>query len=402
MIIDETTKDIIIRIFNMYLEGKSYQTIANILNMEQIPTLTKSKWKDATIEKIINNKIYMGDYERYKRIGKQTGQEPVVYMNVVEPIITRAMFEDVQAQKKKNQRAFCRDRVYLFMQKDKVEETIMPIIMDLIEYDMTVKNYFYPVLADKKETNTKKLDKEISLLENKKNRIKEAYLQGIVEVGDFSNDYKVIEEKLNILEQKRLEIIDENKQTFSPQALMADRDVAKEKLIRSNQFKSMLMAEWERKTKEEKQEFISKFIESITLVKDKKGYFDLVNLKFRSSYLEQIFKLMENGMFDVEIPFEKGKEIYPITSTVMMDTKELKEYMDKLSNYYEVSYYELKRLDEPKKGYQKKYFTIDLVNDNGEKFFKLVELVCDDKRFPTQKTNRIVGEIRVKEKEKVS
>ena len=208
MIIDETTKDIIIRIFNMYLEGKSYQTIANILNMEQIPTLTKSKWKDATIEKIINNKIYMGDYERYKRIGKQTGQEPVVYMNVVEPIITRAMFEDVQSQKEKNQRAFCRDRVYLFMQKllcpkcgkimtckgsggkkkkymyyhcddckiyyreDKVEETIMPIIMDLIEYDMTVKNYFYPVLADKKETNTKKLDKEISLLENKKNRIK--------------------------------------------------------------------------------------------------------------------------------------------------------------------------------------------------------------------------------------
>jgi len=85
--------------------------------MEQIPTLTKSKWKDATIEKIINNKIYMGDYERYKRIGKQTGQELVVYMNVVEPIITRAMFEDVQAQKEKNQRAFCRDRVYLFMQK---------------------------------------------------------------------------------------------------------------------------------------------------------------------------------------------------------------------------------------------------------------------------------------------
>ena len=38
-------------------------------------------------------------------------------MNVVEPIISRAMYEDVQAQKEKNQRAFCRDRVYIFMQK---------------------------------------------------------------------------------------------------------------------------------------------------------------------------------------------------------------------------------------------------------------------------------------------
>ena len=35
MIIDEITKDVVIRIFNMYLEGKSYQTIANILNEEQ-------------------------------------------------------------------------------------------------------------------------------------------------------------------------------------------------------------------------------------------------------------------------------------------------------------------------------------------------------------------------------
>ena len=57
MVIDETTKDLVIRIFNMYLEGKSYQTIANILNNEGIPTQTNKKWKDTTIAKIISNKI---------------------------------------------------------------------------------------------------------------------------------------------------------------------------------------------------------------------------------------------------------------------------------------------------------------------------------------------------------
>ena len=41
---------------------------------------------------------------------------------------------------------------------------------------------------------------------------------------------------------------------------MADRDVEKEKLIRSNKFYDMLMAEWKNKNKEEKQEFISKFL----------------------------------------------------------------------------------------------------------------------------------------------
>lgn len=364
MIIDETTKDLVIRIFNMYLEGKSYQTIANILNSEEIPTLTNKKWKDATVAKIITNKIYVGDFEQYKN---KQGKEPVVYMNVVEPIISRAMFEDVQLQKEKNQRAFCRDRVYIFMQKllcpkcgkimqckgsggkkkkymyyhcsdcktylreDLVEDSVMFLIMNLIEYDMTVKKYFFPVLADKKERNTAKLDKEIASLQNQKNRIKEAYIKGIVEVNDFEEDYRVIEEKLNLLEQKRIATIDINKQTFSPQQIMADRDVEKEKLIRSNKFKDMLMAEWDNKTKEEKQEFISKFIENIVIEKDEKGYYNLSNLKFRSSYIEQISKLMDLGMFDISLPFEQGKKERPVTTTVLMDKKELKEYIDRLN-----------------------------------------------------------------------
>ena len=435
VIIDETTKDVILRIFNMYLEGKSFQTIANILNEEKV--LTPKNWTDATIEKIINNKIYVGDYERYKRVAKEQGIDTVVYHDVVEPIITRAMYEDVQRQKEINQRAYCRDRIYIFMQKlvcpkcgktmtckgaggkkkkymyyhcedcklyireDLVEQEIMPLIMGLIEYDMTVKKYFYPVLADKKESDTSKLDKEISSLQSQKNRIKEAYLKGIVQVEDFSEDYKIIEEKLNVLEQKRLETIDLNKQTFNPQHLMADRDVEKEKLIRSNKFYDMLIAEWNNKNKEEKQEFISKFIESITLEKDSKGNLELKNLKLRSSFLEEIHKLVDNGMFDVSIPCEKGKEETDVRATILMDKKDLKDYMDRLNDYYEVSYYEMARLDEPKKGYQKKYFTIEETNDEGEKLFKLVELIADDKQFPIQKPNRIIGAIRVKEREPV-
>ena len=412
VIIDETTKDIIIRIFNLYLQGKSYQTIANILNEEKV--LSPKKWKDSKIEKIINNRIYVGDYERFKRVAKEQGKEPVIYPNVVEPIITRAMFEDVQIQKEKNQRAYCRDRVYIFMQKmicpkcgkimqckgtggkkkkymyyhctdckiylreDLIEEQVMPMIMDLIEYDMTVKKYFYPVLADKKERNTAKLDKEISSLQSRKNRIKEAYLKEIVDVEEFSKEYKEVDEKLSLLEQKRIEIIDLNKQTFSPQHLMA---------------------EWNNKSKEEKQEFISKFLESITIEKDKKGNYKLVNMKLRKTFIEAVYKLMQNGMFDMTIANEKGKDV---RTTIMMDKQELQDYINKLNEYYEVSYYEIARLDKPKKGYQKKYLTIDEINENGEKLFKLVELVTDDKKFPQKKVNRIVGAIRVKEREKVS
>ena len=112
--VDVTTKDIVLRIFELYLEGKSYQTISNILNEEKVLSPNNKKWCDSTIDRIINNKIYMGDYERYKYY---TDKETELFVDVVPPIITRAMWEEVQKQKEKNQRSYCRNRVYIFFQK---------------------------------------------------------------------------------------------------------------------------------------------------------------------------------------------------------------------------------------------------------------------------------------------
>ena len=274
VIIDETTKDIIIRIFNLYLQGKSYQTIANILNEEKV--LSQKKWKDSKIEKIINNRIYVGDYERFKRVAKEQGKEPVIYPNVVESIITRAMFEDVQIQKEKNQRAYCRDRAYIFMQKmicpkcgkimqckgtggkkkkymyyhctdckiyfreDLIEKQIMPMIMDLIEYDMTVKKYFYPVLADKKERNTAKLDKEISSLQSRKKRIKEAYLKEIVDVEEFSKEYKEVDEKPKEKTPRNIYFAEKRGEPTKYNLMRQAMDEAMEICVSYSQFKKVM------------------------------------------------------------------------------------------------------------------------------------------------------------------
>ena len=299
-IIDETTKDVVIRIFNMYLQGKSYQQISNTLNKEKV--LAPKHWRDTTIMKMIDNKVYMGDYEK----GKSNSKDTLVYMNVVEPIVSRAMWNEAQHQKEKNQRSYTRDRVYIFFQKlkcpkcnrimkckgsggtkkkymyytcehcktyyreDKIEECLQRFILELVEYDMAVKKYFLPILADKKETKTEKLDQEIDTLQKQKERIKKAYVSGIIEMEDFSEDYKIIEEKINILETKKYEELNTNTLSFTPQQLIADRDIEREKLIRDNKLNETLKQEWDKKSKEEKQEFISKFIESITLLKNKK------------------------------------------------------------------------------------------------------------------------------------
>ena len=226
-IVDETTKPVIERIFKMYLEGKSFQQISNIFNEEKL--LNPKKWKDTTIQKIIDNKIYMGDYEQYKRIAKKENKEPVIYMNVVEPIISRAMWEECQRQKEVNQRTYTRDRVYLFFQKikcptcgrimkckgsggkkkkymyyncekchlnyreDKIEECLMQFIYDLVEYDMAVKKYFLPILADHNPTKTDDIDKEIKQLEKQKIEIEKIFTEKVKSLQQEKN--KALEQK---------------------------------------------------------------------------------------------------------------------------------------------------------------------------------------------------------------
>ena len=378
-VIDETTKDIVIRIFNMYLEGKSYQQISNILNKEKV--LYPKKWRDTTIMGMIDNRVYMGDYEQHRSISKQTNGETTIFMNVVEPIITRAMWEEAQMQKEKNQRAYTRDRVYLFFQRlkcpecgrimkckgsggtkkkymyyncehckiyyreDKVEQCLEEFILDLVEYDMSVKKYFLPVLADKKETDTEKFDKEIQTLKQQKERIKKAYLSGIVEMEDFSADYKIIEEKINLLEAKKYESLNVNSFSFTPQQLMADRDIERENLIRTNNLDKVLKAEWNKKSKEEKQEFISKFIESRTLLKDENGDFYIDKINFRSSYASQISKLFEAGILELYTPITIDGEEQQIRTSVNINKEQFDDYIDRMNKYFDIEFYELFQID---------------------------------------------------------
>ena len=210
--VDITTKDIVLRIFELYLEGKSYQAISNILNEEKVLSPNNKKWCDSSIDRIINNKIYMGDYERYKY---DTDKETELFVDVVPPIITRAMWEEVQNKKRKikgliveiefisssknlyvllvgkimnckgagGKKAkymyyFC-DNCNLYYNEAEIEDCLIDYILDLVKYDFHVNKYFYPLLAEKKNNETKEIEKEIKKLKEQKERLMKVYVNGI-------------------------------------------------------------------------------------------------------------------------------------------------------------------------------------------------------------------------------
>ena len=293
--------------------------------------------------------------------------------------------------KKKKYMYYNCEHCKLYYREDLIEECLEHFILDLVEYDMSVKKYFFPVLADKKETSTEKIDKEIEQIEKQRERIKKAYLSGIVEMEDFSEDYKVIEEKLSILEKKKLDTLNLNAITFSPQQLMADRDIEREKQIRDNTLNEKIKEEWNKKSKEEKQEFISKFIESVVLIKDENGYLQIDKINFRSSYIHQMVKFFNNGIFDVYAPVEvNGKETF-IRTGVNINQEQLDEYIARLNQEFEIEFYEVAQMDLNKSyGDKEVEFEIDTAK---EKLIRMVA-VKEEKSFPTsQEENVRIGAI---------
>ena len=204
---DPLTKDIVIRIYNLYFEGLTYNTIAKLFNKEKV--CGKTNWKDTSILKIITNVIYKGDY-----IQGKTTRNPRYFPDVVEPIVSKELWDSCQVQKKKNQRNYMRSQTYIFLQKLKcqkcgrilaggashkikadkwyyyyrgekcrgnireheIEDSIKELLSDIFEYDSVVNEFFLPVLQNKIHNPKKDFEKEVTNLNNKKIRIRKAYI----------------------------------------------------------------------------------------------------------------------------------------------------------------------------------------------------------------------------------
>lgn len=252
---DLTTKDVVARIFEMYHSGLSYKKISNILNDEQV--LDKTNWRDSTIVGILQNEIYKGDFVHEKKTKK-----PTYYHNVVEPIVSKELWEECQVQKKKNSRSYQRTLTYLFLQKlrcpkcgrilggkattkkkgnsyfyyycndckltikeNVIEEYISEFIDNIVEYDSVVNQFFLPMIKQKIENPKEDIEKEIKKQKDKFARIREAYVNEVFTLEEYDLERKKIENTIEDLEGKLNEskICDELK--FTPEDILVKRDI---------------------------------------------------------------------------------------------------------------------------------------------------------------------------------
>lgn len=105
--------------------------------------------------------------------------------------------------------------------------------------------------------------------------------------------------------------------------------------------KDWFLNEWNIKSKEEKQEFISRYVESITFEKDPESKYGIVlsDIKLKSLYKEKISKLSEIGMSDFPINFISNDKLIRINVGYPLKESQIKKYLEELNQYQSIKFY---------------------------------------------------------------
>ena len=397
---DPLTKDIIVRIFDLYLEGKSHQAIANIYNKEKV--LGKTNWYDSTIQKILSNELYKGDYVN----GKRT-KHPTYYENVIEPIVSKEKWESCQYQKLRNARHYERTATYLFTNKLKcskcgnflgghattktngkkyyyykcntcktyfneidIEKELKAFILELAKQDDLINNYYTPFIKSKLEDKTEDYKKEIKDLDKQLDRIKTAYIKGVVKLEDFDKEIKHIEYQKSDLEKRQKGQKQYEDLSFTLNDLLIIQDIQEIEFYTNPD----VLNNWSNKSKEDKQKIIGKYIDNITIEK-KNNKFEISNIEFRKNYLEDM--IYNHYKFNTPCNVYMYEDEYGIPLKLNHELKTMKEaenYFKRLEKYvgdYKLNYY-ISEIDEKEKRFN---YT---QNNDAEKIIRLIGI--GDKR----------------------
>ncbi len=369
LVINYSSKDVVVRIFNMYHDGLSYKKISNILNDEKV--LGKTNWRDSTILNLLENPIYKGDFLH----GKRT-KHPTYYENVVEQIVTKEYWEECQVQQKKNSRSYKRTLNYLFLQKLKcpkcgrilggkattkkngnsyyyyycndckinikenhISSSVDEFMDSMVEYDSIVNQYFLPMIKQKIENPKEEIEKELKSQKDKFNRIREAYINQVFTLNEYNDERKKVETIIDNLETKlnETEVCEQLK--FTPNDILVKRDIDFINSIKYPEKYKNNTKFWKDYTRNEKADLIMKYIDEIEL-KEKGKSIEVNFIKFRESIANTCNELYYKGYYDRYVPSLFGNIYGEIRFSEYLPEKEMTEQILRLRQFYDVGYYE--------------------------------------------------------------
>ncbi len=362
LVIDGIESEIVKDIFKSYIKGLSVCAIAKQLNNKNA---LNRYWRTTTIDRMLSNYIYAGDYQHRKRI---KDEETILLEDVCPAIINKEDFKLVQRQKEKNLKNYTRKHTYVYMQKiacskcnkimggssttsknkptqiyykcnccntrineKKIEESLMLFLNDMLDFYLLIDNNYKSFFNEDITVEIERYNKILKELNIKLKRIKKAYIDGAIELDEFKDEEisikRQIDEtkvKLNNLNSTKKNINNKEELKLYNNLLQLEKLKYKSYYVRKNGL-------WDKLTKEQKAELIKKYIDSVEIekIKDK---IVIKKININKKEIANIGYMFRNDCFDMIVNINEKD----IILSNEKEKEDIDKYITSLNRFYKI------------------------------------------------------------------
>ena len=318
------------RLFDLCKSGKSIRNIAQVLNKEHAYlNCSNGVWKAARVEKILNNKIYIGIFEfgKYKR--KQ--EEILTVEDYCEPIIDMDTWNKTRNIIKKNKHPNYGTFVHTFSSLvkcplcgeilassqsyktrggkrktyfhlrcknskcsgynyhyncEKIENALIRVLDELTRY-MIENKYEIMITNTSYNKDIDKIDKAIIKLEEQEKKLVDLYLESNINVQAINKKNEKLKKDIDGLKKQKEQLDPEN---LSKEAVV---DLAKQFEYKNEEndflFNNPLAFAflWRGLNKKSQRDLINELVSSIEIERDKNFNIKITNIKFSEQFIHK-------------------------------------------------------------------------------------------------------------------
>lgn len=362
LVIDDLESEVVKEIFDDYVNGLSVCTITKKLNNKNA---LNRNWRTTTIDRMLSNYIYCGDYLYGKRA---KNMKPIHLENICPAIIDKETFKMVQTQKERNLKNYTRKHTYVYMQKivcskcnkimggssstsknkptqiyykcnccntrineKKIEKPLMLFLNDMLDYYLLIDNNFKSFFNEDLNIEIDKYNKMLDKCNKKLKKIKEAYLDDLIDKDEFITEEKSIKSQINDLEFKLNHLNNVNNNENNKKDLNLYYNLLQLEKMKYKSYYVRKNGLWNKLTKEQKSKLIMKYIDSIEIerVKDE---IVIKKININKKEIMNIGYMFRNDCFDMAININDRDIILSNEKT----KDDIDKYINSLSKFYNI------------------------------------------------------------------
>ena len=363
LVIDDLESEVVKEIFDDYVNGLSVCTITKKLNNKNA---LNRNWRTTTVDRMLSNYIYCGDYLYGKRA---KNMKPIHLENICPAIIDKETFKMVQTQKGKNLKNYTRKHTYVYMQKivcskcnkimggssttsrnkptqiyykcnccntrineKKIEKPLMLFLNDMLDYYLLIDNNFKSFFNEDLNIEINKYNKMLDKCNKKLKKVKEAYLDDLIDKDEFITEEKAIKSQINDLEFKLNHLNNANNNENHKQELNLYYNLFQLEKMKYKSYYARKNGLWNKLTKEQKSKLIMKYIDSIEIEK-LKDEIVIKKININKKEIMNIGYMFRNDCFDMAININDRDIILSNEKT----NDDIDKYINSLSKFYNIS-----------------------------------------------------------------